>query len=393
MKRIILKRKRLEAIRRRHPWVFSGAIHAKPDGEPDNGEIVLLEDGNGEVLATGHYANGSIALRLFAFEKTSADSAFWTQKISEAYKHRQAISIGTDASTTCYRLVHAEGDGLPGLIIDVYGKTAVVQCHSVGMHKVREHISTALQNVLGDKLEAIYDKSRSSVGQPYSLGIEDNYLFGKSTNQIVKENGCNFFVDWEQGQKTGFFLDQRDNRQLLSQYSEDKTVLNAFSYSGGFSVYALRAGANIVHSVDVSKKAIEWTDRNIELNPSDRGVHEGYAEDVMAYLKNNTRVYDTMVVDPPAFAKNVRKKHNAVQGYKRLNALAIKQVAPGGIIFTFSCSQVVDRKLFYDTITAAGIEAGRNVRVMHHLSQPADHPVNLFHPEGSYLKGLVLRVD
>ncbi|MGK0366205.1 MAG: 23S rRNA (cytosine1962-C5)-methyltransferase [Saprospiraceae bacterium] len=393
MKRIVLKRKRLEAIQRRHPWVFSGAIHAKPDGEPDNGEIVLLVDGNSEALATGHYANGSIALRLFAFEKTNADQAFWTKKIADAYKHRQAISIGTDASTDCYRLVHAEGDGLPGLIIDIYGKTAVVQCHSVGMHKVRDQISTALQAVLGDKLEAIYDKSAESVGQPYSLSVENKYIFGKSTSQIVKENDCNFFVDWEAGQKTGFFLDQRDNRQLLSRYSKGKTVLNAFAYSGGFSVYALRAGANIVHSVDVSKKAIEWTDRNIELNKSDSGVHESYAEDVMAFLKNNTTVYDTMVIDPPAFAKNIRKKHNAVQGYKRLNALAIRQIAPGGIIFTFSCSQVVDRQLFYDTITAAGIEAGRNVRVIHHLSQPADHPVNLFHPEGSYLKGLVLRVD
>ena len=393
MKRIILKRKRLEAIKRRHPWVFSGAIHGKPDGEPDNGEIVLLVDGNGDVLATGHYANGSIALRLFAFEETKADGAFWTKKIAEAYQHRQAIGIGTEVSTDCYRLVHAEGDGLPGLIIDIYGKTAVIQAHSVGMHKVREHISTALQSVLGDKLEAIYDKSSASVGQPYSLTIEDQYLFGKSSSQVVKENDCNFYVDWEQGQKTGFFLDQRDNRQLLSRYSKDKTVLNAFAYSGGFSVYALRAGAKLVHSVDVSKKAIEWTERNIELNKSEGGAHESYAEDVMAFLKNNTTAYDTMIIDPPAFAKNIRKKHNAVQGYKRLNALAIRQVAPGGIIFTFSCSQVVDRQLFYDTITAAGIEAGRNVRVIHHLSQPADHPVNLFHPEGSYLKGLVLRVD
>lgn len=393
MKRIILKRKRIEAVKRRHPWVFSGAIHAKPDGEPEHGEIVRLEDGNDEVLATGHYANGSIALRLFAFGETSVSQEFWTQKIKEAYRHRQAIGIIADKYTDCYRLVHGEGDGLPGLIIDVYGKTAVVQCHSVGMHLVRRELSMALQAVIGRDLQAVYDKSAESLPPPYALSVENSYLFGKAGGQIVKENDCNFFVDWEAGQKTGFFLDQRDNRALLSQYSENKTVLNAFSYSGGFSVYALRAGANMVHSVDVSKKAIEWTDRNIALNPSDRGGHIGYAEDVMQFLKNNTNRYEVMVVDPPAFAKNLRKKHNAVQGYKRLNALALKQIEPGGILFTFSCSQVIDRQLFYNTITAAGIEAGRNVRVMHHLSQPADHPVNLFHPEGSYLKGLVLRVD
>lgn len=393
MKRIILKKKRSEAVKRRHPWVFSGAVHAMPDGQPEAGEIVRLEDGKDNLLAIGHYAGGSIALRLFTFEEEEINADFWQKKIREAYNHRTAVGIGTDKDTTCYRLVHAEGDGLPGLIIDIYGGTAVLQCHSVGMHKVREELTLALRTVLGQKLTAVYDKSAESLPQPYRLTVDNSYLFGKSGSQIVKENGCNFFVDWEAGQKTGFFLDQRDNRALLATYSEDKTVLNAFAYSGGFSVYALRAGANVVHSVDISKKAVEWTDRNIELNPSDRGVHESRAEDVMAFLKNNKKVYEVMVIDPPAFAKNVRKKHNAVQGYKRLNALAISQIAPGGIIFTFSCSQVVDRQLFYDTITAAGIEAGRRVRVIHHLSQPADHPVSLFHPEGGYLKGLVLRVD
>ena len=393
MKRVILKRKRLEAVKRRHPWVFSGAIHAFPDGKPDSGEIVRLEDGSDTVLATGHYADGSIALRLFDFSGAEINADFWEQKISDAYRHRQAIGVAEAADTDCFRLVHAEGDGLPGLIIDVYGDTAVLQCHSVGMHKIREDLTLALRKILGAKLTAVYDKSSASLSRPYSLTAEDGYLFGEAGQQVVQENGHHFFINWEEGQKTGFFLDQRDNRQLLTRYAENKTVLNAFSYSGGFSVYALKAGANVVHSVDVSKKAIEWTDKNIALNPSDRGAHEGYAEDVMSFLKNNTRTYEVMVVDPPAFAKNVRKKHNAVQGYKRLNALAIKQIAPGGIIFTFSCSQVIDRRLFYDTITAAGIEAGRNVRVLHHLSQPADHPVSLFHPEGSYLKGLVLRVD
>ncbi len=393
MKRVILKRKRLEAVKRRHPWVFSGAIHAFPDGKPESGEIVRLEDGADNILATGHYADGSIALRLFSFSDAEIGADIWEQKIAAAYRHRRAVGVADSADTDCYRLVHAEGDGLPGLIVDVYSDTAVLQCHSVGMHKVRKELTLALRKVLGQKLTAVYDKSQASLSQPYSLGVTDSYLYGEAGQQVVKENGHNFFVNWEEGQKTGFFLDQRDNRDLLSRYAENKTVLNAFSYSGGFSVYALAAGANVVHSVDVSKKAIEWTEKNIALNPSDRGAHEGFAEDVMAFLKNNTRTYEVMVVDPPAFAKNVRKKHNAVQGYKRLNALAIKQVAPGGIIFTFSCSQVVDRQLFYDTVTAAGIEAGRNVRVLHHLSQPADHPVNLFHPEGSYLKGLVLRVD
>lgn len=390
MKRLILKRKRIEAINRRHPWVFSGAIHGKPDGEPEHGEIVYLEDGKDNVLATGHYADGSIALRIFEFGKAEPDLAFWTEKIKAAYEHRKAIGIIDDMTTNCYRLVHGEGDGLPGLVIDVYGETAVVQCHSLGMYKVREHLTKAL--VSEAKVKAVYDKSAESLPGNFGYIAQNDYLAGELGEQVVLENNCRFFVDWEIGQKTGFFLDQRDNRQLLSRYAPDKKVLNAFSYSGGFSVYALNAGAREVHSVDISKKAIDWTDRNVALNTNaDR--HEGLAADVMQYLKDNIKTYEVMVVDPPAFAKNLRKKHNAVQGYKRLNALALRQVAKGGIIFTFSCSQVVDRKLFYDTITAAGIEAGRNVRVLHHLSQPADHPVNLFHPEGSYLKGLVLRVD
>ncbi|MDX1940101.1 MAG: class I SAM-dependent rRNA methyltransferase, partial [Saprospiraceae bacterium] len=297
------------------------------------------------------------------------------------------------------RLVHAEGDGLPGLIVDIYDKTAVLQCHSIGMHFEREKISKALLEIYDNHLEAIYDKSQDTLPEQYAKNAINNYLYSKdqhinlSTLQpVVSENGNSFFIDWESGQKTGFFLDQRDNRQLLTHYINNKIVLNTFCYTGGFSVYALNAGASHVESVDVSQKAIELTNKNVALNGNSER-HHSYKEDVIKFLQQAEKKYDVMIVDPPAFAKNIAKRHNAVQGYKRLNALALKKVKSGGILFTFSCSQVVDRQLFYDTIVAAAIEAGRQVRVMHHLNQPADHPVRLFHPEGAYLKGLVLFVE
>ncbi len=391
MTRIFLKPKKDEPLRRFHPWVFSGAI-LKMEGVAADGDTVEVCDSKGEYLATGHYQRGgSISVRVFSFEKTEHGHAFWTMRLSEARAYRSALGLINNPSTSCYRLVHAEGDGLPGLIVDVYEKTAVMQCHTIGMHRERMRIAEAIMETGGGGILAVYDKSRETLPSDYAAQVQNGYLFGDSWPQVVAENGHFFYVDWEQGQKTGFFLDQRDNRQLLVKYAAGKSVLNAFSYSGGFSVYALVGGARLVHSVDVSQKAAEWTRNNIEINQFDPDEHETFEMDVLKYLKDCPE-YDVMVVDPPAFAKHFGKRHNAVQGYKRLNAAALRKLAPGGILFTFSCSQVVDRQLFYDTIVAAAIEAGRQVRVMHHLSQPPDHPVSLFHPEGAYLKGLALRV-
>ncbi len=392
MSKIFLKPKKDEALRRFHPWVFSGAI-LRAEGNPADGDTVEVFGPKGDYLATGHFSEGSsIAVRVFSFEKTAGGLDFWIKKLGEAYQYRLRIGLIGKLQTTCFRLVHAEGDGLPGLIIDIYGGTAVLQCHSVGMHRQRQLIAEALLQIGSGVVVAVFDKSKETLPPKYAATVANGYLEGYSEKQEVTENGYTFFVDWVSGQKTGFFLDQRDNRQLLGRYVEGKTVLNCFCYSGGFSVYALAAGASLVHSVDVSQKAIEWTKKNLLLNGFDPETHHCTAEDVLKYLQTCQK-YDVMVVDPPAFAKNISKRHNAVQGYKRLNEAAIKKVSPGGILLTFSCSQVVDRELFYHTITAAAIEAGRQVRVMHHLSQPPDHPVSLFHPEGSYLKGLVLYVE
>ncbi|TAK40910.1 MAG: class I SAM-dependent rRNA methyltransferase [Saprospiraceae bacterium] len=390
MLQVFLKPKKDVPVRRFHPWIFSGAID-RMEGEPADGDIVGVVSNSGAYLATGHFQNGSIAVRIFSFEKIAPGPAFWKSKLQKAFDYRRSLGLAANPATNCYRLVNAEGDGLPGLIVDVYGKTAVVQCHSIGMHRSLPEILPALVEVLSQSVVAVYDKSKETLPAIYAAAVQNGYLHGESSPHPVLENGHSFFVDWESGQKTGFFLDQRDNRQLLSNYVAGKTVLNAFCYSGGFSIYALNAGATSVHSVDVSQKAIEWTDKNVALNPS-TGEHLAFANDVQKYLKDCGE-YDVMVVDPPAFAKNLKKRHNAVQGYIRLNAAAFRKVAPGGMLFTFSCSQVVDRQLFYDTIVAAAIEAGRRVRVMHHLSQPADHPVSLFHPEGAYLKGLALQVE
>ncbi len=392
MKTVYIKKGKEEPLNRFHPWVFSGAIFSK-EGNPTDGEIVEVLNYKGEYLATGHYHDGSIAVRIFSFERTSADSAFWNKRFVRAFDYRKTIGLTDAPQTDSYRLVHAEGDGLPGLIVDIYGRVAVLQCHSIGMHQIKDLLTDAILSCLGNKIEAVYDKSKETLPQNYAAGMENGYLYGNATTQMVSENGNKFFVDVEEGQKTGFFLDQRENRNLLSQFVKGKTVLNTFSYSGGFSVYALRGGASVVHSVDVSKKAIEWCDKNVLANGADFGSkHQSYSQDVMHYLKS-CETYDVMVVDPPAFAKSFAKRHNAVQGYKRLNVAAIQKVAPGGILFTFSCSQVVDRELFYNTIVAAAIEAKRNVRVLMHLSQPPDHPVSLFHVEGSYLKGLALYVE
>lgn len=393
---IFLKPGKEEAIRRFHPWVFSGAI-ARMEGKPADGDVVNVCDKQGNLLGSGHFHNGSIAVRLLDFGTADIQQPdFWIARLSNAWQARSIAALtAPDGPTNCFRLVHGEGDGLSGLIIDVYGSVAVLQCHSIGMHRQREMIAAALKTVMGERLSAVYDKSYEALPPQYAATVQNGYLYGEAEeNQaIVTENGARFQVNWQTGQKTGFFLDQRDNRQLLSHFSAGQKVLNTFCYTGGFSVYALQAGATLVHSVDVSAKAMELTAANVALNTPFAGQHEGFTEDVLAFLKRSELLYNTVVVDPPAYAKSMDKRHNAVQGYKRLNAAALQRVAPGGVMFTFSCSQVVDRDLFYHTVAAAAIEVGRPVRVLHHLSQGADHPVSLFHPEGSYLKGLVLLVD
>lgn len=389
--KIILRKKKDAAVRRFHPWIFSGAIY-KIEGTPKDGDWVEVVDANDQFLAVGHYQKSSISVRILSFQPIEDKTTFWIERLQNAYQYRQALGLTQSTSTTCYRLIHAEGDGLPGLIIDIYNGVAVVQCHSIGMHKDLPAIVEALKTVYGDQLQAIYNKSKDTLSNQYQMAVENGYLFGEATPTIVKEYNHSFRVDWETGQKTGFFIDQRENRRLLGTYAKDKTVLNAFCYSGGFSVYALNAGAKKVDSVDVSKRAIELTLQNVALNTTADAPHQAFAEDVLQYLKS-CPTYELMIIDPPAFAKNLRKRHNAVQGYKRLNALAMQKLAPNGILFTFSCSQVVNQQLFEDTIVAAALEIGRMARVMHRLTQPPDHPVHLFHPEGSYLKGLVLQVQ
>ncbi|MFK7934054.1 MAG: class I SAM-dependent rRNA methyltransferase [Saprospiraceae bacterium] len=412
MQRIILKKKKDAFVRRFHPWIFSGAVQRKSDDLTD-GEVVEVYTKGGEYLATGHYQDGSICVRIFSFEQVEPNADFWLKKLQNAYDYRVQLDLVDNAETNCYRLVHAEGDGLPGLIIDVYGTAAVVQCHSIGMHGEREHLAAALQQIYGDRLTTIYDKSREVLPPNYARGMENSYLLGESASTIVLENGNRFAINWETGQKTGFFLDQRDNRELLKRYAKGKSVLNTFCYSGGFSIYGLQAGATEVHSVDVSQKAMDLVAENVSLNGGrlvpqplretllsvnqeeqrQTGMSVLHTADVLKFFKTHEQDHDIVIVDPPAFAKNVSKRHNAVQGYKRLNISALKRIKKGGLLFTFSCSQVVGKDLFYNTIVAAAIEAGRKVRVMHHLTQPADHPVSLFHVEGAYLKGLVLQVE
>ncbi|MFC5408149.1 class I SAM-dependent rRNA methyltransferase [Larkinella bovis] len=391
--KIQLRSGREEAIRRFHPWVFSGAV-ARSEGDPQDGDVVEVVDKKGNYLATGHFHNGSIQVRIFSFQRVIPDVAYWTQKLTTIRTIRKTL---LPPDTNCYRLIHGEGDGCTGLVVDMYNGVAVLQAHSIGMHRERHLITEALKNVFGDELKAVYDKSAETLPDEYAATIQNAYRYGLATvPHEVNENGHRFLVDWISGQKTGFFLDQRDNRKLLAYYSAGKKVLNAFCYSGGFSIYALKAGATLVHSVDASQKAIDLTNRNVALNfdgTEIAGRHEAFADDVMKYLHAHDDQYEVMVLDPPAFAKSLSARHRAVQGYKRLNAEGLRRLAKGGILFTFSCSQVIDRELFYNTIVAAAIEAGRQVRVLHHLSQPADHPVNLFHPEGGYLKGLVLWVE
>ena len=392
--KVFIKPGKESAILRKHPWLFSGAIK-RIEGQVEDGDIVSLHRSNGEFLAIGHYHHGSIAVRVFSYEPLAPDADFWAQKFNRAWKVRQIEGLDQDPKTNCFRLLHGEGDGLPGLIIDFYAGTAVFQAHSIGMHRCRNEIVEALKRCLGDKLQAVYDKSKASLPALYAQDLEDGLLYGERESGLaeVLENGHKFEVNWITGQKTGFFLDQRENRALLGRYAEGKTVLNAFCYSGGFSIYALKEGAKRVDSVDVSAKAIDLLNKNVAINGLEGESHRAYTQDVLKFLQQSEEKYEVMVLDPPAYAKSLKKRHKAVQGYKRLNIEGFKKVAPGGLLFTFSCSQVVDEQLFYNTITSAAIEAGRQVRVLRRLSQPADHPVSMFHPEGSYLKGLLLHVE
>ena len=389
--RIILKKGKDISIRRFHPWIFSGAI-AKTEGTLSDGAWVQVADAKGDTLGYGHFQQGSIAVRILSFQTEAPSPDFWSSKITNAIAVRRAAGLPNE-TTNAFRLIHAEGDGLPGLIADLYDNTLVVQAHDAGMHLDRFDIARAFKAVLGDPLKAIYYKSMGTLPGKMREPATDEYLLGGSADtQTIIENGSKFYVDWELGQKTGFFLDQRDNRKLLGEFSQGKAVLNTFCYTGGFSVYALNAGASLVHSVDASQKAIELTQKNLRLNGFDPETHQCFAMDTFDFLKDRQDKYDVMVLDPPAFAKHRDARHQAVRGYQRLNTEAMRAIAPGGILFTFSCSQVVDRRLFYDTIVAAAIQAGREISVLHHLSQPADHPVSIFHPEGEYLKGLVLYI-
>lgn len=385
---ITLKQGRDHSAKRFHPWIFSGAIQ-QTLGDPKDGDWVEVQDAKKTTLGFGHYQIGSITVRIITFGTGAPTESIYIDKIGRALDQRLETCVASEF-TNAYRLVHGEGDGLPGLIIDLYHDVAIVQAHSFGMQNDRKLIAEALQKVFdirSIKLSAVYNKSISEKS-------ESEYLLGMAAApHIVAEHGNKFYVDWEEGQKTGFFLDQRENRKLLGEMAKGKTVLNTFCYTGGFSVYALQGGAKLVHSVDASEKAISLTRKNLDLNGFDPNQHECFASDTFDFLKDKKDVYDLIILDPPAFAKHKDARHQAIKGYQRLNAEAMRAIRSGGIIFTFSCSQVVDSQLFYDTIVSAAIQAGRQVKVLHHLSQPADHPVSLFHREGEYLKGLVLYVE
>jgi 23S rRNA (cytosine1962-C5)-methyltransferase len=392
---IQLKPKKEESLQRFHPWVFSGAIQ-RIEGKPAEGDLVEVLDSNRNFLAIGHYQIGSIAVRVVSFENIPVNNDFWTKKIGLAYAMRKSLGLIAPNYNNTYRLVHGEGDSLPGLIVDVYDDTAVMQAHSIGMHEIREILAKAIV-VCVPEVKNVYYKSETTLPYKAAIEPEDGYLIGEETTDLsALENGLKFHVDWLRGQKTGFFVDQRENRSLLERYSAGKSVLNMFCYTGGFSVYAMRGGAELVHSVDSSAKAIDLTDKNVEANFPNDTRHTSYAEDAFKYLNNLHTLeqqYDLIILDPPAFAKHREALRNALKGYKRLNAKAFEQIKPGGILFTFSCSQVVSKEQFRLAVFSAAAESKRNVRILHQLSQPADHPINIYHPEGEYLKGLVLWVE
>ena len=391
-KSIYLRKGKEESLNRFHPWIFSGAIHHMDDNI-EEGEFVNIFTASNEFIAVGHYQIGSIAIRVLTFSKVEISYDFWCDRLSSALKMRQNVGIADNNVNNTYRLVHGEGDYLPGLVIDCYGETAVMQAHSVGMHVCREEICRALIKVMGERIKHVYYKSETTLPFKAELGQENGFMYGETDNDIAIENGLKFHVDWLRGQKTGFFVDQRENRNLLEHYAKGKSVLKMFCYTGGFSVYAMRGQAKLVHSVDSSAKAVELTNRNIALNFPDDLRHEAFCEDAFKYLDNNDNKYDLIILDPPAFAKHRAALRNALKGYTRLNVKGLQRIKHGGILFTFSCSQVVSKEHFRNAVFTAAAQAGRKVRILHQLHQPADHPINIYHPEGEYLKGLVLYVE
>lgn len=392
-KKVYLKPGKEESLKRFHPWVFSGAI-AKVEGEPEEGEVVDVYTSKKEFVACGHFQIGSIAVRVLTFRQEVIDRDFWKRRLDVAKDLRRALGVLGNPNNNTYRLVHGEGDNLPGLIIDVYDHTAVMQAHSAGMHVYRMEIADALSEVMGDVIQHIYYKSETTL--PFKadlLATENGFIKGGSPENIAMENGLKFHVDWLKGQKTGFFVDQRENRSLLERYAKGRNVLNMFCYTGGFSFYAMRGGANLVHSVDSSAKAIDLTNENVELNFPGDPRHQAFAEDAFQFLDRMGDQYDLIILDPPAFAKHRDALRNALRGYTKLNAKAFEKIRPGGILFTFSCSQVVSKENFRNAVFTAAAQSGRSVRILHQLTQPGDHPVNIYHPEGEYLKGLVLYVE
>jgi len=389
--KIVLKSGKDQSVMRRHPWIFSGAIK-KIYGVAVEGEVVDVCNNKDELIAIGHYQIGSIAIRVLSFEQREIDAQFYADKIERAYALRKMSGLIDNDETNAYRFIFGEGDGLPGLIIDYYNGTAVMQMHSVGMFMDQEYIIAALKNVYGDKLHTIYNKSSKTLPFKAEVDHEDVFVEGNIPKATVLENGLKFNVDWVEGQKTGFFIDQRDNRKLVEEYSKGRDVLNTFCYTGGFSVYAIKGGAKSVVSVDCSKRAVDLTDENVAINFEDAS-HSSLAVDAFEYLEKIDQQFDMIILDPPAFAKHGKVLANALQGYKRINAKAIQQIRPGGILFTFSCSQVVSKENFRKSVFTAAANVGRNVRILHQMNQPVDHPVNIFHPEGEYLKGLVVYVE
>lgn len=392
-KKVFLKPGKEESLKRFHPWVFSGAI-ARVEGEPEEGEVVDVYTSKKEFIVCGHFQIGSIAVRVLSFRQEPIDHAFWVRRLQVAKDLRCALGVLGNPQNNTYRLVHGEGDNLPGLIIDVYDHTAVMQAHSAGMHLDRMAVAEALEEVMGDVIQHIYYKSETTL--PFKadlLATENGFLKGGSPENVAMENGLKFHVDWLKGQKTGFFVDQRENRALLERYAKGRNVLNMFCYTGGFSFYAMRGGANLVHSVDSSAKAIDLTNENVSLNFPGDTRHQAFAEDAFKFLDRMGDQYDLIILDPPAFAKHRDALRNALRGYTKLNAKAFEKIRPGGILFTFSCSQVVNKQDFRNAVFTAAAQSGRSVRILHQLTQPGDHPVNIYHPEGEYLKGLVLYVE
>ena len=389
-KNVYLRKGKEESLLRFHPWIFSGAI-SHSDNDLQDGETVRVLTASGNFIAVGHYQMGSIAVRVLSFEDEEINHDFWKKRLAAALRMRVVVGIASDPNNNTFRLVHGEGDNLPGLVVDCYGTTAVMQAHSVGMHLCRHEVAKALVEVMGQQLTSVYYKSETTL--PFLEQQTSGFIVGNDENDVALENGLKFHVDWLKGQKTGFFVDQRENRSLLEHYAKGKRVLNMFCYTGGFSFYAMRGGAQLVHSVDSSAKAISLTNQNVELNfPGDKR-HEAFWDDAFSFLQKTDCEYDLIILDPPAFAKHRGALHNALKGYTRLNAKAFEIIQPGGILFTFSCSQVVTKDHFRNAVFTAAAQAKRKVRILHQLHQPADHPINIYHPEGEYLKGLVLYVE